>query len=110
MEWRGPAALPHLSCLSPCAPPFWLVLPTLLELPQVELCHQLLGHGPQRQEGSHDLDEEEGQEQAVHGHLQWQVDDLAIHQQEEQEGQLDQEGEEQEPSQLGHLQEQNLLR
>lgn len=110
MGQKGPAASPYLSCLFPCAPRLQLAPPTLLELPQVELCRQLLGHGPQCQEGSHDLKEEEGQEQTVHEQLQRQVDDLAVCQQEEQKGQLDQEGEEQEPSQLRHLQDQNLLR
>lgn len=83
--------------------------PRLLELPQVELCRQLPGHGPQRQERGCDLGEEEGQEQAVHGRLQRQADDVAVRQQEEQEGELDQEGEEEEPGQLGHLWEQRSL-
>lgn len=80
--------------------------PALLELPQLELRRQLPGHGPQRQERGCDLGEEEGQEQAVHGCLQRQAHDVAVRQQEEQEGELDQEGEEEEPGQLGHLWEQ----
>lgn len=39
----------------------------------------------------------------MHGHLEWQADDVAVCQQEEQEGELDQEGEEEEPGQLRHL-------
>lgn len=42
----------------------------------------------------------------MHGRLQRQADDVAVRQQEEQEGELDQEGEEEEPGQLGHLWEQ----
>jgi len=103
VAWRGPAASPLLSCLPHCAPRPRPSPATLPELPQVELCCQLLGHGLQCEEGSHDLSEEEGQEKAVHGHLQRQVDDVAVRQQEEQDGELDQEGEEEERGQLGHL-------
>lgn len=45
----------------------------------------------------------------MHGCLQRQAQDPAVRQQEEQEGELDQEGEEEEPGQLGHLWEQRPL-
>lgn len=90
-----------------CLPWPWQAPAALFPLPQVELCRQLLAHGAQRQEGSHDLGQEEGQEQAVHCQLQRQAQDLAVRQQEEQEWELDQEGEQEEPGQFRHLQEQS---
>ena len=73
------------------------------ELAQVELQRELAAHVAQRQEGGQRLCQHEEQVDGVHGPLQRGDEDALVGHEEQQDGQLEEEGEEPEAGQLWHL-------